>query len=66
MTDSYSRNTGLALNANLTLMLRRGAHTRVCVLLVLTLRGTYVRVRVLLMLLLTLKKDKILIGPNNV
>ena len=29
MTDSYSRNAGLALNADLTLMLRRGA-SRLC------------------------------------
>ena len=26
MTDSYSRNVGFALDAELTLMLRRGAH----------------------------------------
>ena len=32
MTDSYSRNAGLALNADLTLMLRRGAHSLTSVL----------------------------------
>ena len=32
MTDSYSRNAGLALNADLTLMLRHRAHRLASVL----------------------------------
>ena len=32
MADSYSRNVGLALDADLTLMLRRGAHRLASVL----------------------------------